>query len=315
MKTGDARNIVYVLGHARSGSTILNILLGDISGVFAAGEISNYDVSGWKSDEFCSCGKKACECEFWSAVRQSVEPCLNLDSDELQSVTKAVDNWRSILPSKKSKAVTKLSDKYNQFAIGLYKAIFDQAGCDWVVDASKSPMRMHSLLRNDELSYYVIHVVRDPRAVCYSLNKALKKDPKGGVQKDLNGRPYLTTIKELYLSAFLSHLIKNKLPSERYIRLKHEDLVESTESVLVGLGSFLKVDCSELISRLASDGVLAQSHNVAGNRLRMQKNIKIRYDSSWLTEAGAVKHVGATLLLAPLLLWFKYPIFRKKRCE
>ena len=313
MKSVTTKNIVYIMGHARSGSTILNILLGNIDGVFSAGEINNYVISGWVTNEYCSCGKRASECEFWSGVQSSIESHLEQEPSEIALVTRKMENWRTIFSVSKQKrnVQTLRRNAYVLYAHAFFNSILERADSNWLVDASKVPMRLYNLLGGSEFEYYVIHMVRDPRAVCYSLNRSIEKNLEGGVQKDLSSRSYATTIKELYISAILSALVKWKLPASRYLCVKHEDVVVRTADVLDKIDPFLGVRCDSLKDHVRGGGVLFQSHNVAGNRLRMQKDIKITNDQSWLKEMSAARYILTSLAVAPLLIYFRYPFTRK----
>jgi hypothetical protein len=60
--------VVYITGFGRSGSTVLNITLGQHADVIATGELGNLSRRVWHSDEYCSCGARVRSCPFWSAV-------------------------------------------------------------------------------------------------------------------------------------------------------------------------------------------------------------------------------------------------------
>ena len=62
----------------------------------------------------------------------------------------------------------------------LYTAIADTTGCDVIVDSSKWPQ--YGLLLSETLPFdvYVLHLVRDPRAVAYSWQRRQSRLDRGG---------------------------------------------------------------------------------------------------------------------------------------
>ncbi|NNE43484.1 MAG: hypothetical protein HKN12_04695, partial [Gemmatimonadetes bacterium] len=64
-----AERVVYITGYGRSGSTLLDILIGQADGVTGVGELDLLH-RDW-GERGCSCGKDYDDCEFWSAVETS----------------------------------------------------------------------------------------------------------------------------------------------------------------------------------------------------------------------------------------------------
>ena len=66
---GDGRvRLLYVGGAGRSGSTLLDLLLSEVPGMFAAGEVRYLWNRGVRDNELCGCGQSFLSCPFWSAV-------------------------------------------------------------------------------------------------------------------------------------------------------------------------------------------------------------------------------------------------------
>jgi len=238
MTNTDKCKTIYILGNSRSGSTILNILLGNIDSVFAAGEINNYLSSGWVNDHFCSCGNPVSKCEFWPQVRARLESTDEIEPESLLHISKRLENWRNLCKSfiKKSDEQRSAEKQYIEFNTRLIKTIATLSHTDWVVDASKSPMRLHHILKADNLGTSVIHIVRDPRGVCWSQMKPAKKNAEAGIQR-----------------------IRHKCLTIRY-----DALVNSTPETLDKISALLKVDTSPLLETVRSGQSLQQYHNVAG---------------------------------------------------
>ena len=66
--TDEPVRVLYVSGWVYSGSTLLSNILGEIEGVFAAGEVRHIWRRGLLEDRPCGCGAAFSACPFWSAV-------------------------------------------------------------------------------------------------------------------------------------------------------------------------------------------------------------------------------------------------------
>ena len=53
---------------------------------------------------------------------------------------------------------------------------------------------------------------------------------------------------------------------------------------------------------------LRPQHQVAGSRHRMQKEIVLKGDDGWARDMPIRKQVAFTVLCAPMLLWYGYPL-------
>src|SRR6266508_1900794 len=60
--------LVYVAGPSRSGSTLLDLILGQILGVVSTGELRYVWTRGLLENEPCGCGRTFLACPFWHAV-------------------------------------------------------------------------------------------------------------------------------------------------------------------------------------------------------------------------------------------------------
>ena len=59
--------IIYIAGYGRSGSTVLDMLLGSDDHAIGLSELTH--VFGyWSNDLPCSCGKRIRQCEMWKKV-------------------------------------------------------------------------------------------------------------------------------------------------------------------------------------------------------------------------------------------------------
>src|SRR6266705_3371373 len=60
--------VLYIGGWGRSGSTLLDRMLGQVPGFFALGEVREIWQSGLRENRLCGCGASFRECPFWTRV-------------------------------------------------------------------------------------------------------------------------------------------------------------------------------------------------------------------------------------------------------
>jgi len=245
-----------------------------------------------------------------------MENSLQLDPAEIISISQKLENWRDLIRAcfSKTDERKKTLEKYNRFNSKLIKTISELQNKEWVVDASKSPVRLNYLVESDALDCSAVHIVRDPRGVCWSLMKATRKDVEAGVQTDLPSVTFMATVKSLYLNAVLAERVKRKIPTKQLL-VRYDDLTNSPTETIEAIGSMLKTDTSSLVKLVESDESFQQEHNIAGNRLRMKRDIKLRHEESWKNELPTFQFIVITLLTLPLLLKYKFPLNRRLNAD
>ncbi len=62
--------VIYVVGAGRSGSTLLDTILGNHEYIESVGELINSPRAWSNPDEYCACGIQAGVCDFWRQVRE-----------------------------------------------------------------------------------------------------------------------------------------------------------------------------------------------------------------------------------------------------
>jgi len=156
---------IFITGPHRSGTTILNMILGCNSECIAVGEVNNVIKPGqnrrWIEDHFlrCTCG----QCEFWPEVIKAID---RKDSDDLET-------------------------RYSIFI-----AVFSEHFPGKIpVDSSKNIAPLHALQRVTNCS--TVRIIRDVRAwsvsqsgtICarnmlrwYKLNRYFQKSAPGAIK-------------------------------------------------------------------------------------------------------------------------------------
>jgi len=61
--------VIYIVGEGRSGSTLLERILGQHPDIFATGELQYIWNRSFIENQLCSCGKAFYDCEVWEGIR------------------------------------------------------------------------------------------------------------------------------------------------------------------------------------------------------------------------------------------------------
>lgn len=273
--------LLYVIGSGRSGSTLLDIILGSHPQVGAYGELTNLPTSGWTNDEFCACGARGTVCPFWSEVRARWTDRCGGDVDRYIELKDEFERFRHL--PKIALAAEGRSREFTEYAamtLALYRAIREVSGRDIIVDSSKNPTRGYALARIPELELSFVQLVRDGRGVAWSLKKAYKKDVEAGVQHDIPPRPVARTAAFWSAVNVESEWVRRRVDPGRHLRVRYEDFVTDPRRELRRVGDVLGLDYEGVVDAVER-GDIAPAHTIAGNRLRMTGTIKLRLDEAW----------------------------------
>ena len=281
--------VLYIAGAGHSGSTFLDIMLGNHPDVFGAGELSNLPRGGWIDNEYCTCGRQANDCPFWSYVRRVwVE---KVGVDDLEGYLKLEDSFERIrcLPRllwERRKPSARFQ-RYTERTRALFEAVREVSGKAVIVDSSKSPARAFALAMMPDIDLYLIHLVRDGRGVATSHKKTWRKDLQAGVTRDVKRRSVWETTARWVSVNLGTEWVRFLLRSEKSVRLRYEDYVADPKEASDKIGQMVDLDFTEVSSTVSAGGALQAGHNIAGNHLRMSGTVRL------VPETGQWRNKGA----------------------
>lgn len=306
--------ILYVGGSSRTGSTLLDRLLGQIDGFFSVGELRHIWERGLGENQLCGCGAPLRECAFWhSVIDEAFGGLQHIDPEEILGLKRSVDYWWHIpllLFSRKPPRFNSRLDAYKKVLVRLYQAIQKVSGCSVIVDSSKYPS--HGVILNGmpEIDLYPVHLVRDSRAIAFSWQKKLLKPEVTWKKEPMpNYNPFVCAFEYIVMNASL-RIFKNI--NDRYIFLYYEDLAshpeEGVTQTLVKLG--LPYPGPKFINHHSI--YLKPNHTVSGNPMRFKQGlIEIKPDTDWKLKMKKSHRSLVTALTFPLL--YHYGYFGRKR--
>jgi hypothetical protein len=300
--------VIYIAGSGRSGSTMLERVLGEMPGFVNVGELIDMSRRPAQQSERCGCGRRVSECPFWIAVGERAfggwaTGCL-AEGRHLQRLVARQRHIPRLLATRTAGRHFQADvAAYGAWYAGLYRAIAAESGAACVVDASKWPVQALALARGG-IDVRVIHLVRDVRGVAHSLSKQQVARPHALTETEFmwRNRPSGAAARWVTCQMQAEFLRGCGLP---FAQVRYEDFVrrpqQVIETALAGLG------VSHPASSLAciDDGsvVLGRSHGLAGNPSRFNDGkIELRSDEGWRRQMSRRDRLVVTMIGLPLLL-------------
>jgi hypothetical protein len=306
-----ARGIIYIMGYGRSGSTVLDVLLGNAANVEGVGELDLLH-RDWKGRS-CSCGSSHDECSFWSQVREAVHRRIgNRTEEEMERVLRRVENLAS-LPALALGLVRRTSrDAYETQVRAELDGIASVRGRAWILDSSKCAReaagRALALERIVSIPVKRIHLVRDGRAVLWSVKRGDNVRLGAGKSGEAASFSFasLRAVFGWVLANSVALLDQALAPKGATLRVRYEDLVSRPAEELGRIGRFLGLDLSDVIRRVAAGEPFEGGHSTGGNRVRQGGKIVLRADHEWKSRLGRKERILFWTFAWPLALSFGY---------
>jgi hypothetical protein len=218
--------VIYIMGAARSGSSILGVVLGNCAGTFFAGELFGYLENSGR-------GVGEREQSYWAALRERLPavPEVLRDGRTASAFYKSVALFK---PSLRRIRTGPLRLTFREHEATFLRALARDAGAEVLIDSSSYPLRAKELTDVDGLDIRLIYVLRDPRSVVASFT--------GSEWKFYNSKrrtnAYLAMTASVAMGIFLSH------PRERRLLVRYEDLVREPEAAVRRVLEMAGMDCA-----------------------------------------------------------------------
>jgi hypothetical protein len=258
-----AKEVVFIVSLQRSGSTLLDLMLGGHSRFVGLGEVflllkPDSDRLDRTSEEFCSCGTTIDSCYFWGPV------CAQLRANRGKSIR----------------------EKY-EIVLSAFYQVF---GEDCIpVDSSKDLKALQVLRSISGVEVKVLYLIRDVRSWIVSMRDARKRSADfymNDLVRKHGWKAWVGYIKRTAVFFFQQwhfsnrklqdFLKREKIPN---FQLGYEELSLYPDFLNRDVCKFLGVEPVDSMFSLLDSG----SHSVLGNRMRSQneKRQRIFYDNRW----------------------------------
>lgn len=304
---GDRIDVVYIAGAGRSGSTLLNQMLGSSDKAFSVGELHQIWTLGFGENRQCSCGQSFRACDFWNSVMDAAFG--GMDKVPLQRILslqgrlKRVRAIPVVVQPLRPAALSRQLEEYGHVLAQLYRGIQKTARRRLLVDSSKQSPYGLLLASRPDIRLRAIHLVRDSRAVAFSWTRV--KQRSVGSKDIMRRRSPLTSARSWSWVNSVIGLLAFK--ADAYTRMRYEDLAEDPAKVLASLAQ--RLDLTAPSPDESNTVELPANHMVGGNPVRFTHgSVTIRRDDEWIGAMRSEDKHKVTLLTWPLLLKYGYPL-------
>ena len=176
------------------------------------------------------------------------------------------------------------------------------------MDTSKHVSDAAALLeyQGHDTNVRLLHFVRDSRAVVHS---AAKRPYSGRPTR--SGARVAARVSAGWLRVNLAaSLLSRNWPEGRSMVMRYEEFAASPQSAIDQIYTWATGDLNPP-AVVSDDGTLvfAANHSVSGGHARSgTENVQIRPDTKWLTGLSKSERLATTVLTAPALLAYGYPL-------
>lgn len=309
--------VLYITGVGRSGSTLLERMLGAVPGFVNAGELNAIFSRVATQDQRCGCGEPFSRCAFWQEVGTRAFGGWGPVTERIAALQPRVVRQRFV-PALASgiagPAYRRDLAEYLDAHLRLYRAIGEVAGAHTVVDASKSPAQLCALRRVEGLDLRVVNLVRDPRGVASSWAKTGIRKPQSPTGEDMG--TYAPHRLALLWAALQLECAVLGAATRHSTRLRYEDLVAGPRQALAGVIADLDLPVGDgALAHVGDRSVqLGPSHGVAGSRSRFTcGRIDLEVDEAWRSTLATGARRVVTAVTLPQLTGYGYLGSRPRR--
>lgn len=304
--------VLFIGGFGRSGSTLLERLLGALPRACGLGEVALLWERGLTNNERCGCRRRFRECEFWRGVAElAFGGWDQIDVRHVRTLRDSISRiWHvpRLASGRLTDAQRAMVSEYAQYYHRIYQAAAALTGSRLVVDSSKHAALAFCLRWAPALDVRVVHLIRDPRGVAYSLTKHVLRPETDGRVAMVRHSPTRSAMLWTGHNLACDLLASSGTP---VYRVRYEELLARPRETVRAIASFAGLDAPEsALSYLDEQHVdLDVIHSPAGNPMRFATGrVPLRLDSAWRTAMPARTRRLVGALCSPLLVNYGYPL-------
>lgn len=296
--------VVFILSWGRSGTTILDNLLGELEGFFSAGEVTYLWERGVLKGWPCGCGTRVTGCEVWSEVLGRLTVRLGPDMTNARTVLRTQEgalrlrHTPSLFLARNRPRGQELED-YLTLLQNTYLAAAEVTGSSVIVDSSKRPPDASLLSLLPMVTPYLVHVVRDPRGVAFSWSK-----------RDVGIRPQsllASSLNWMFWNLAGEWLRRYRYGPDRSLLVRYEDFAAHPLAALKRIVSMLGRASTPMPAFRDGTVSLGTNHTVSGNPSRfLTGDVAITIDDRWKKEMPKLHGWMVSALTSPLLPRYGY---------
>jgi hypothetical protein len=281
--------LVYIVSNGRSGTTLLDLLLGAHEHVWTTGEVQNLPWELVNPRAPCGDGNPVHESPFWEPILSEIPTApegYHVGCFHNEEQVGKVLRWNllpDLIQGRTRPRWTEAVEEYGRKNERLFRVVREaaenrsEADIQWLVDASKTVYRLFWLQQSDRFDLRVIHVMKDPRSLVYSMAGPWLPY---GIHRVLR-----YTVRWIVENALMAHLCRTNFEPNQVYRLRYKELAGAPEDTMRSVGEWLELDYSpSLVHNFRN----YENFAISGNMMRWRESEdEIRLDERWKREFPA----------------------------
>lgn len=319
--------ILSIVGPGRSGSTLLAQILGETPGVLNVGELRWLWQRGIQEGRPCGCGLPPVECPQWSQVLLRLFGELPLGAGRSSAADRRVADTvaaqrRLARRSRRRPAIRSAAHDVGGLAglqrvrsatEELVQAVTATTSARVIVDASKRPIDAAIFSALSSVDHFVVHLVRDPRAVAFSWGRSRELRTSNPAPDRMAQRTAMSSAVRWMENNLGCELLRQNVPDDRWLQLRYEDFIAAPEHE-IGRVCTLLGESQRPPFHGGGAVDLSPNHTVAGNPSRFHTGaVRIRPDDEWRGAMTSRDKAIVTSLTLPLLRRYSYPVLADRQ--
>ena len=255
--------IIYIIGAGRSGTTLLDIILGNTANIFSAGELNRFAILDGRPplvrDETVD--------QFWKQVKENLKKENIEDLNLYKNISKQFEFHTSVLnfTAKRKRLFNIYTNYQKKIFCNVSKLALQQYNKTIISDSSKYPMRALQLSKIFGSNVSFIYIKRNPFAVVKSFQK---KDIEQPPKNRINANIYL-----LAVNAIANKVVKEVKKKSKVAIITYDDLVKEPIVTLNKIEKTLDINLQEAKDLIETNQPLKVGLLFDGNRLRLKNQI------------------------------------------
>ncbi len=276
--------VIYIAGCGRSGSTLLGRMLGQLDGGLYVGEMRKLWTWCFEPGWLCSCGDAFRDCSFWEKVFGLAYGGWDVVPHQRAVLIQQKIDRARYLPFLLSKSGNRLLKtrihSLTEILQPLYDAIKTVSGAEFIVDASKDPTYAMILASMRNIDLRVVHLVRHPCGVVWSMMKKRRREDVQGGTIYMGGS---TLWKAAAYWTVWNRVFMHQIFSGALV-IRYEDVVEAPRDMLARIMEFAGFPALTEVPFITGgrELLLPHDHSASGNPMRVAGGrLVLRGDDEW----------------------------------
>ena len=262
-----AGTVIYIMGAGRSGTTLLDIMLGATNSAVSVGEVRKFNELRGRPRRQEDVADRA---GFWMNVTERfLRDRPGYDFARMERLARRVE-YHSAFPRTLLAEIfgsrSAGRQRYRDYALGVVRSIQAESGARTVVDSSKYPGRALALQRHLPRMFLLL-VIRHPAAVVSSFQKAGVEQPRSS--------PAKATLYYL-LTHLMCAVVYLRHPRRRRLAIRYEDAARDPAATVAMIAARTGLDGNSTVAALERGDELPVGALIDGNRFRLKRSLAVR---------------------------------------